>query len=247
MRRIVIAALLLAFFAPLPAVAGGVPDLKYNTAQWVPFKIVDATDESDETGVAAASLTFKYRKSDEGGFTTASIQDGDGTGSGQDCDPDKGAASPEAGDVCERGLGTYEVYLAATVFDTKGAFEWNVAGSGYRSFPGLVVVKTLTSDEESDYAVTTEGAVRAFAGGSYAITASSTTSITSAALAAAYDDIDNSPVGRMLAFPSTENTDQGTCSYKGFMAEITGVSGNVFSWATALGGAPETTCVVSIY
>jgi len=133
------------------------------------------------------------------------------------------------------------------LFKPHYAYTWTISGpaDGDRCFADVIDIASTGKTQAYVFDVKND----AFEGKAYAITASSTTSITSAELSAAWDILD-SAVGnkRLLAFPSaTENPDQGACSYEGFMVEVDSKSGDVYSWVGALAGAPETTCKVIIY
>lgn len=142
--------------------------------------------------------------------------------------------------------GTYPPLATANIGETLCVVpSGNVNLNSVMTFCGLIRggnEATTLSDILAD--------TKVFGGNTYAITASTTTSITSPALGAAWDDLSGT-VGnkRLLAFPSaSENPDQGVCSYEGLMVEITSESPtNQFNWTGALASAPETTCVVVIY
>lgn len=136
----------LAFSGPVAAVN---IEFKYNTAQWLPFIVLDSTTEEPEPSVVAANIALKILKAWNKPQAVITLTDGDGTGAGQDCATD-GSETPEHGDLCNIGQGKYRIYLNGASFDTKGNFSYEITGAGFKNFEGLGIVQTLTADEESD-------------------------------------------------------------------------------------------------
>jgi len=120
----------------------GLQDLKYNTAQWVYFKIVDGTDGiTAKTGVTynQAGIAVGYEKSD---LTTATF-----TLSANAC-------TATAGNWCEVSAttqeGVYRLYVASTVFDQKGVFNYTYEATGHKKQSYQTAVRTYLAYEESD-------------------------------------------------------------------------------------------------
>jgi len=208
----------------------------FNTGQSVPIVLENLATGAPEIAKSYADLTFYYKKGVDGTWTALTLIANNCT-------------AMTSGQVCEESAanapGSYHIYVASTIVDTKGKLFYIVKCSGCKSYWGQVSVKASDSSTDSDNITAIKSDTEDFGGASYAITASTTTSVTSVALGAAWDSLTD----RILAFPSaSENPNQGTCSYEGVMVTITSESpANQFNWTGALGGAPETTCVVVVY
>lgn len=112
----------------------------YNSAQWLPVVILDSTDESAETGVTYSDIVFWYKEGITGTWTELTLSATSCTAtSGYVCEEDSSNAP-----------GSYRVYVPSTVTDTKGPLSYYVAGNGYKTYFGLVQVKTLSASQESD-------------------------------------------------------------------------------------------------
>ena len=131
--------LLLYLFLASP-VYGATFEAKYNTTQWLPVVVLDSTDESPETAVVYTAVALWYKEGRTGTWTQQTL----------------GATSctATAGYWCEEDgtnvPGSYRVYVANTVLDTKGDFYYIVKGTGFKTYWGWLKVKTETGDEESD-------------------------------------------------------------------------------------------------
>ena len=133
--------LILAIVLSCSSVYADTYEAKYNTAQYLPVIMLDSIDGSAETGVVYTDVTIYYKEGIAGTVTAFTLL-------ATDC------ATPTSGDWCEDDAtnipGSYRFYVPATVLDTKGKVFYNVKGSGFRPYYGLISIKTETSDEESD-------------------------------------------------------------------------------------------------
>lgn len=122
-------------------------DLKLSTAAWIPVCIKSLVSGAPINGVTTASLTASYRVGGQGAFPSLTIQDGDGSGTGQDCATD-GTATPEPGDWCPTAVaGLYNLYIGSSVPSAEGPFALTITGTAYESFWALGRVSLYTQDE----------------------------------------------------------------------------------------------------
>jgi hypothetical protein len=108
-----------------------------DSGAFVPV-ILKTTAGADQGTQAASGVTVYYKKGIAGAWTQLTIQDGDGTGAGQDCATD-GSQTPESGDWCDEARpGSFRVYVPNTVLDTANDFYYKVEGTGLSTYDGAL-------------------------------------------------------------------------------------------------------------
>lgn len=235
----------------------------YNTAQWVPVYLADATDGiTPETAIVYTDVTFYYKQGVDGTWTQLTLAaNACTTTSGYWCNEDSTNAP-----------GSYSVYVPTTVTNSKGKLFYLVKGACCRTYLGLVSVKTNNSATESDNidsiltdtGTTLPGTLGSPAGSSMsadiaAIKADTTTfagqtyTVTSATSATVFSSTDitaDSLLGRAVAFPTNqENSAQSTsCNVEGeYAGTVTAYSAGQLTVSPGLSATPNTNCEFVYY